>query len=350
MAIARPVTSKATPGKPVPGKPVPGKPVPGKPVLGKPKPAPVPAVTRRKGFLPFVVGLLFPLGATLFDIAAQALPFSLSSVVAVQRTQPLHWLLDLVPLVMWLVAGRRRSPSRPVVTTGTPGQERHPVGSPLVLEQTPQQHRVIATLQAELATVKSQLQEAQARELAAREALEEVTARGTPTVPGLFAESPRVVEETEDDLPDELPGALSLQSGTSVAFQEPVETRADLPSDLSPAGEIIDLTEALAHIGGDEELLMELATLFLGEYPHVLENLRAAVTNGNAMDIMYHAHALRGAMSNFVTHETENAARRLEQFGREGNIADSAQALRELEMALQRLIPALHTLAGQVAA
>lgn len=175
-------------------------------------------------------------------------------------------------------------------------------------------------MQAELATVKSQLQEAQARELAAREALDEVTDRGTLTVPGLFAASPRVVEETED----ELSGALSLQSGTSVAFQEPMETRADLPSDLSPDGVIIDLTEALAHIGGDEELLMELATLFLGEYPHVLENLRTAVTNGNAEDIMYHAHALRGAMSNFVTHETENAARRLESIGREGNIVDSA--------------------------
>lgn len=334
MAIARQVTSKAAPGKPVPGGPVPGK----------PKPAPVPAVTRCKGFLPFVVGLLFPLGATLLDIAAQALPFSLSSVVAVQVAQPLHWLLDLVPLVMWLVARSSRSPSRPVVTTGTPGQERHPAGSPI---ETPQQQRAIATLQAELATVKSQLQEAQARELAAREALEEVTARGMLTVPGLFAASPRVGEETEAELPDELPGAFSLQSGTSGAFQEPVETRADLPPDLPPAGAIIDLTEALAHIGGDEELLMELATLFLGEYPHVLENLRAAVTNGNAEDIMYHAHALRGAMSNFVTHETENAARRLEQLGREGNLTDAAGALSELETALQRLIPALTAFAAQ---
>ena len=60
---------------------------------------------------------------------------------------------------------------------------------------------------------------------------------------------------------------------------------------------------------------------------------------------MYSAHALRGSMSNLVTVDTENAARRLEQIGREGDVAAGVQALRELETVLQRLIPALRKLA-----
>jgi PAS domain S-box-containing protein len=471
---------------------------------------------------PFLVGLLFPLAATGLDIGAQALSFSLDSLLTVQQTQPLHWLIDLVPLVMWLVAGKSGPPPRSVATGAVHTQEQRP-------------ERSITTLQTELATVKKQLDEVQARELAARMALDniqdaifiltvegtvtdvnrgaeqalgwsrkemvdhpirdllmlssvprmeahcadivtnpalvpfcevefvhsngrsiwaegstsvlrneageatgllvtyrdlshrqpsadrsasppeitvpvqefqesveepqreessspsfsyQVTDSGALSVPGLFAEHPQVGEKAEDEPPIE----FSFQEASFATLQEPVETRAVLSSeadtepvsfvssprftvtdesetpltlaresvlteetvsvaaapDASAEGEIYDFTEALAHVGGDEELLAELAGLFLQEYQQALENLRVAVDRGDAEGIMYHAHALRGSVSNFVSHETENAARRLEQIGREGNVTDGTQALNELETALQRLIPALTTLAGRV--
>ena len=56
-------------------------------------------------------GALFPLAATLLDIAAQGLPLSARSVATVQSAQPLHWMIDTAPLFLGLfaaLAGRRQ--------------------------------------------------------------------------------------------------------------------------------------------------------------------------------------------------------------------------------------------------
>ncbi len=49
-------------------------------------------------------GVGFPLGATLFDVAIQGLPFNLASLAQVQRQQPLHWVIDTAPLFLGLLA------------------------------------------------------------------------------------------------------------------------------------------------------------------------------------------------------------------------------------------------------
>src|SRR5262249_41046928 len=59
-------------------------------------------------------------------------------------------------------------------------------------------------------------------------------------------------------------------------------------------------SEALSYIGGDEMLLAELAAIFLQEYPQLLENLRTAVASSDVEALIYHAHALKGSVSNFV--------------------------------------------------
>jgi HPt (histidine-containing phosphotransfer) domain-containing protein len=97
-------------------------------------------------------------------------------------------------------------------------------------------------------------------------------------------------------------------------------------------------------------LLAELAAIFLQEYPQLLENLRTAVASSDVEALIYHAHALKGSVSNFVALEAENAARRLEQIGRDGDLTDAPKVLGELETALTRLAPALSSLAVQAAA
>lgn len=109
-------------------------------------------------------------------------------------------------------------------------------------------------------------------------------------------------------------------------------------------------SEALSYIGGDEVLLAELAAIFLQEYPQLLENLRTAVASSDVEALIYHAHALKGSVSNFVAADAENTARRLEQIGRDGDLTDAAKVLGDLETALTRLAPALSTLAVRVAA
>ena len=56
-------------------------------------------------------GLMFPLCATVFDIVIQALPFSIRSVISVQQSNALHWIIDSAPLVLAAfasLAGRRQ--------------------------------------------------------------------------------------------------------------------------------------------------------------------------------------------------------------------------------------------------
>jgi HPt (histidine-containing phosphotransfer) domain-containing protein len=59
------------------------------------------------------------------------------------------------------------------------------------------------------------------------------------------------------------------------------------------------------------------------------------------------AHKLAGAVSNFHARRTVQAARRLEEMARAGNLQDARAALAELEDALAVLHPALDDLVRQ---
>jgi CheY-like chemotaxis protein len=63
----------------------------------------------RGTLLPLALGCCVPLAATIVDIVGQSLPFSLASIITVQGARPLHWLLDLIPLVLlfFVVSGRQ---------------------------------------------------------------------------------------------------------------------------------------------------------------------------------------------------------------------------------------------------
>jgi PAS domain S-box-containing protein len=123
--------------------------------------------------------------------------------------------------------------------------------------------------------------------------------------------------------------------------------KREMPHSSFPS---FNFSEALSNIGGDENLLAELASIFLEEYPDILKNIRAAVGSNDREALVYYAHALKGSVSNFVVRDAEGAARKLEQIGREGDLADAPKVLSELESALSRLTPALNDLAVQGAA
>ncbi len=66
--------------------------------------------TRRYAALGVAFGFVFPVVATVISIRQAQLPFSLASVMSVQLTQPLLWIIDTAPLFLGLfaaVAGRR---------------------------------------------------------------------------------------------------------------------------------------------------------------------------------------------------------------------------------------------------
>src|SRR6266498_2934028 len=67
--------------------------------------------TQRYAFLGAVFGLAFPVIATLIRITNSNLPFRLSSVVSLQSTDTLLWIIDTAPFFLGAfaaMAGRRQ--------------------------------------------------------------------------------------------------------------------------------------------------------------------------------------------------------------------------------------------------
>lgn len=50
-------------------------------------------------------GLAFPVMATLFDAFIRDMVFGIQSMIEVQKTQPLHWIIDTAPVFLGIFAG-----------------------------------------------------------------------------------------------------------------------------------------------------------------------------------------------------------------------------------------------------
>src|SRR4051812_17025255 len=61
----------------------------------------------------------------------------------------------------------------------------------------------------------------------------------------------------------------------------------------------LDHELAMSRVGGDVELLKELAELFLEEYPRLLAEIRAGYEHGDAKQVESSAHGLKGSVANF---------------------------------------------------
>lgn len=106
-------------------------------------------------------------------------------------------------------------------------------------------------------------------------------------------------------------------------------------------GVLLDRCAVLDRVGGDEDLLHEITTIFLSEYPELLDDIRDAIAASDARKLERSAHSLKGAVSNFGAHAATQAAYRLEDLGRHNRLECAAVALAELETQLSALEPAL---------
>ena len=118
---------------------------------------------------------------------------------------------------------------------------------------------------------------------------------------------------------------------------------------LQPTELMFDKPLALSRVGGDAELLKEIALLFLDDYPKSLSDLRQAVASGDARRMERTAHGLKGSVSNFGARPAVDAALRLETLGRLQKLefvdrGEVEQVLRALELALAALRPELESL------
>lgn len=107
----------------------------------------------------------------------------------------------------------------------------------------------------------------------------------------------------------------------------------------------LDCAVALERLGGDEELLREVAGLFLEEYPLLLDSIRESASRGDADGLQRAAHSMKGSVSNFGADAVYQAAFTLEQMGRSGDLSALEASVATLEAALEHIHPALLALA-----
>jgi PAS domain S-box-containing protein len=116
-----------------------------------------------------------------------------------------------------------------------------------------------------------------------------------------------------------VPGTVSEAPGSS---QEPA---------------IFDLRAALAHTGGDRDLLAEVVAFVREDARSSLRRIGSAIRRGDAEALRLAAHALKGALATVGSPAGRDAAFALEQMGRAGDLADASAALANLRAVIASL-------------
>ena len=101
---------------------------------------------------------------------------------------------------------------------------------------------------------------------------------------------------------------------------------------------MLDQDAALARVGGDLDLLREIAVLFRQECPPAMEILRDAIAKGDGAAAGRAAHGLKGSAANFGAGPAVDAALKIEQLARDGRVSDTRPALEALDQALMTLM------------
>jgi two-component system, sensor histidine kinase and response regulator len=154
----------------------------------------------------------------------------------------------------------------------------------------------------------------------------------------LAADRERCPEEGMDEyiskpiLADQLASIIDRSVGVSAA--------ADA-SDPSPAEEALNIQAMLARVDGDVALLRYIIELYIEDLPKLSTRIRCAVADLDCDGLERAAHSLKGLVSNFDAYSVVAAALRLEDMGREGNLAGATEALSTLERELEWFEPAL---------
>ena len=93
----------------------------------------------------------------------------------------------------------------------------------------------------------------------------------------------------------------------------------------------------LARVGGDTDLLREIAAIYLDSYESILQGVHDAVAANDAAALQSVAHLMKGTVATFEAVAATDVAFRLEQMGRNGTLTDAAAAAAELEAEVVRL-------------
>lgn len=109
-----------------------------------------------------------------------------------------------------------------------------------------------------------------------------------------------------------------------------------------PEGEnIVDWDEALDRVAGDEETLVELVEIFLGQWPQMMDEIEQGAARGDFTLLRRAAHTLKGSAAIFGARRVTHVANSLSQMGKNETLEGANEALRELQDEMDKLVPEL---------
>jgi PAS domain S-box-containing protein len=108
--------------------------------------------------------------------------------------------------------------------------------------------------------------------------------------------------------------------------------------------DVISWEDAVKQMEGDVDLLKEIAEMFLEESPVLMDRMRQATAEGDCKKLERAAHTIKGSVGNFAAKPAFDAAQKLENLGRDGDMNHAVEAFKTLEREIERLKPALAAL------
>jgi len=126
---------------------------------------------------------------------------------------------------------------------------------------------------------------------------------------------------------------------TTINHEDSNVNKANRSSDAAS----VNLSELLARVDNDRELLRELLSIFKNEFPDHLQALRNAVAANDADQAARVSHTLKGMLANLAVTKAAASASRLEQLARAGEISSLGGALAAFEKEVQGLLPEMES-------
>ena len=137
----------------------------------------------------------------------------------------------------------------------------------------------------------------------------------------------------------------------------PVQPREEAPptSEEKPAGDApssqsettdppFDKVTLLEYVGGDEDLVREIAALFRQNYPVLLSKIQKAIDDSDLEELALAAHSLKGSVGNFRAKAAFDLASKLNVAARQADFEAARELSGILTLELARLTTALECL------
>jgi HPt (histidine-containing phosphotransfer) domain-containing protein len=136
---------------------------------------------------------------------------------------------------------------------------------------------------------------------------------------------------------------LTVKSQSTAPHLQHRHDRTSLMVSNTSIENVFERQWVLEQIGGDEELLHEIAQVFLADSPEIRQQLREALDSGDLHALHAAAHCAKSAVGNFGAQKAVAAALLLEETAKAGDASQASPltdslcfALIEVENALRQ--------------